>query len=395
MINRAFKIVFLLVALLIACTSLWVSNALISDLKKQEQQRVEIWATAMRSFTEADETTDLNLVWHVLNDNNTIPVVALYESGEVAAARNMSIPQDSIEIALSDPTTPAHRQTLEALKARAEYMKANGNYIVTPLSDNANMFVYYESSLLLRRLTWFPYIQLAVVALLLLLAFAVLLAAKRSEQNKVWVGLSRETAHQLGTPLSSLVAGAAILSDEYPEDPLIPEIDKDIQRLQLIADRFSKIGSVPILEAQSLQDVLRRVVSYVGKRAGKHIEFIEAFPEQDVIAEVNAPLFEWVIENLCKNAIDAMEGSGTLTLRIAETSRHIVAEVSDTGKGIPKNKWKRVFKPGYTTKTRGWGLGLSLARRIIEEYHRGKIFVKSSSAEGTTFCILLNKTSAI
>ncbi|MBR1386849.1 MAG: HAMP domain-containing histidine kinase [Alloprevotella sp.] len=391
MINRTLKIVFLLTSLLIAAVSLWVSNSLISDLKKQEMQRVEIWAEAMRSFMEADETTDLNLVWHVLNDNNTIPVVALYDNGQVFAARNVAIPQDSIEAALSDSLTTDHQQLLSTLKARAAIMKRNGTCLETPLNDKTSITVCYESSLLLKRLTWFPYIQLAVVALLLLLAFAVLLAAKRNEQNKVWVGLSRETAHQLGTPLSSLMAGAAILHEENPDNPLLTEIDKDINRLQLIAERFSKIGSVPVLELQPLQTVLERVVSYLQKRTGSHIEFVQEFPESAVYARVNAPLFEWVIENLSKNAIDAMGGEGRLTIRIAETSQHIITEVSDTGKGIAKKNWRRVFKPGYTTKARGWGLGLSLARRIVEEYHRGKIFVKTSSPEGTTFCIQLKK----
>ena len=393
MITRASKIGFILAALLIACVSLWVSNSLISDLQKQEQQRVEIWAEAMRSFTEADETTDLNLVWHVLNENHTIPVIALYDSGDVFAARNVGLPQDSIEAALSSPAVPLHAETIALLKKRAATMKADGNSLHMPLNDKTSLQVCYESSLLLRRLQWFPYVQLAVVALLLLLAFGVLLAAKRSEQNKVWVGLSRETAHQLGTPLSSLMAGAEILKEEYPDEPLIPEIDKDIQRLQLIADRFSKIGSVPVLKPESLQDVMNRVVVYLQKRSGRSVTFVRQYPDDAVVAPVNAPLFEWVVENLCKNAIDAMGGSGTITLLINPGPQTVGIEVSDTGKGIPKNNWRRVFKPGFTTKARGWGLGLSLARRIVEDYHRGKIFVKSSSPEGTTFCIILRNPS--
>ena len=228
------------------------------------------------------------------------------------------------------------------------------------------------------------------MALFIVVAILALLSSKRAEQNKVWVGLSRETAHQLGTPISSLMAGSIILRESYPDDPLIPEMDKDIQRLQLIAERFSKIGSAPEMTRENLNEVVLRVLSYIGKRTSQKVKLQTSFSASVMYTKINAPLFEWVIENLCKNAIDAMSGVGEINIGVTERDKRITILVSDTGKGIAKKNFKNVFKPGFTTKRRGWGLGLSLAKRIIEEYHRGKIFVKSSElGQGTTFCIQL------
>ena len=250
------------------------------------------------------------------------------------------------------------------------------------------LYIYYEESVMLRRLSWYPYVQLAVVSLFGLLALFTLLAYKRAEQNRVWVGLSRETAHQLGTPISSLMAWSEVLRESYPDDALLPEMDKDIQRLQLIADRFNKIGSAPELETVDLRQVAERLVTYLRRRTSHkvHITFTDA--PHPLPARVNAPLFEWVLENLCKNAVDAMQGEGNIHITLSATARGAHIEVSDTGKGIPRKHFKQVFKPGFTTKRRGWGLGLSLAKRIIEQYHHGRIFVKTSTpGVGTTFRI--------
>ena len=227
--------------------------------------------------------------------------------------------------------------------------------------------------------------------LFVVVAIFALLTSKRAEQNKVWVGLSKETAHQLGTPISSLMAWTTILKENYPDDDLLPEMDKDVKRLQLIADRFSKIGSLPEPVPVSLSEVLDHVIDYIDRRTSKTIQIIKVFPDNDIIIRLNASLFEWVIENLCKNAVDAMGGvSGTITLRVETIGERVIVEVSDTGKGIKKKDLRNVFKPGFTTKSRGWGLGLSLAKRIVEEYHNGKIFVKSSElGKGTTFRIEL------
>jgi signal transduction histidine kinase len=255
------------------------------------------------------------------------------------------------------------------------------------------MIVCYDDSIMIKRLSLYPFVQLAVVLLFILIGVFALLALKRAEQNRVWVGLSKETAHQLGTPISSLMAWVEILKESYPEDKLIPEMDKDVARLQLIADRFSKIGSLPELSPVSLHDVLSHVVDYMDRRTSRSVKMVLDYPKQNIIIQMNSQLFEWVIENLCKNAVDAMGGEkGQITLRIEEMTDKVAIEVIDTGKGIRKKDIENVFRPGFTTKSRGWGLGLSLAKRIIEEYHKGRIWVKNSElGKGTTFRIELKK----
>ena len=252
--------------------------------------------------------------------------------------------------------------------------------------------VCYDDSVMLRRLASYPYIQLGVVMIFVVIAIFALLTSKRAEQNKVWVGLSKETAHQLGTPISSLMAWVEILKETYPDDDLIPEMNKDVKRLQLIADRFSKIGSLPEPVDTDLKEVMEHVIDYMDRRTSNKVKMVRDFPEGDIVVKINASLFEWVIENLSKNAVDAMGGEGTITLRIFEEPTKAVIEVTDTGKGIREKDIRNVFRPGFTTKKRGWGLGLSLAKRIIEEYHKGKIWVKSSEVGvGTTFRIELKK----
>jgi signal transduction histidine kinase len=244
----------------------------------------------------------------------------------------------------------------------------------------------------LKRLAQYPYWQLGIVMIFVVIAIFALLASKKAEQNKVWVGLSKETAHQLGTPISSLMAWVEILKENYPKDELIPEMDKDVKRLELIAERFSKIGSLPEPVDASMNSVLEHVVDYMDRRTSKKVEIIRHLPSHDVIVKMNTALFEWVIENLCKNAVDAMEGKGKIELTLIEEDSRVVIEVSDNGKGIRKKDMKNVFTPGFTTKKRGWGLGLSLAKRIVEEYHKGRIFVKQSEVgKGTTFRIEMHK----
>jgi len=388
------KVTLVGAAVLIATASLIVSHALVRDLTHEEQQSVEVWAEAMRALQRADETTDLGLVLKVLNGNSNIPVVALDENGNVLAARNMGVPQDSIDAAIADITHAP--KLLESLKTQGQKMREAGHAIRIELADNALsasvVHVCYSSSLMLQRLSTYPYVQLGVVALFVAVALLALLSSKRAEQNKVWVGLSRETAHQLGTPISSLMAGSEILKETYPDDPLFDEMDKDIRRLQLIAERFSKIGSKPTLASLNLVPVVESVVAYMSRRTSDKVSLTTNFPSEHVPALLNAPLFEWVIENLCKNAIDAMAGQGNITIYVGPHSNRVAVKVSDTGKGIPRKNFRDVFKPGYTTKKRGWGLGLSLAKRIVEEYHKGSIFVESSEpGRGTTFCILLRK----
>ena len=378
---RQVKIILVIVAIVIAVVSLVASNILTKDLAREERSKMEVWAEAMRALSQADENTDLALVLKVLNENNTIPIVVLDNVGNVTDFRNVTI------------NAKNYKDSLQYISAIAKRLKANKQDIRIQLSDAKNEYidVCYDDSLMLKRLALYPYVQLGVVMLFVVVAIFALLTSKRAEQNKVWVGLSKETAHQLGTPISSLMAWTTILKENYPDDDLLPEMDKDVKRLQLIADRFSKIGSLPEPVLVSLSEVLDHVIDYIDRRTSKTIHIVKVFPDNDIIIRLNASLFEWVIENLCKNAVDAMGGvSGTITLRVETIGERVIVEVSDTGKGIKKKDLRNVFKPGFTTKSRGWGLGLSLAKRIVEEYHNGKIFVKSSElGKGTTFRIEL------
>jgi len=380
---RQVKIILVVAAVLIAVVSLVVSNRLVRELAAEERTNMEVWAEAMRSLNNADETTDLNLVLKVINGNNTIPVIVTDADGNVQTFRNISLKANNYEDSLSQ------------VKSMSKQLLNANNNIKIYLDDSARgdyINVCYDESVMLKRLSAYPYVQLGVVMLFVVVAIFALLTSKKAEQNKVWVGLSKETAHQLGTPISSLMAWTEILKENYPQDELIPEMGKDVKRLELIADRFSKIGSLPEPVETSLNVMMAHVIDYMDRRTSKKVEFIRHFPADDIIVKVNASLFEWVIENLCKNAVDAMEGSGTITLSIEEQHDRVLIDVADTGKGIRKKDLRNVFRPGFTTKKRGWGLGLSLAKRIVEEYHHGKIYVKSSEVgKGTEFRIELLK----
>lgn len=380
---RQVKIFLVVAAILIAVASLLVSRSLTHDLAEQEKSKMQVWAEAMKSLSAADENTDLSLVLKVLDENHTIPVVVLNNEGVVTEYRNIEIKARNA------------KDSIAFITSYGQQMKASGQVIRISLSKNHHDYidVCYDDSLMLKRIAVYPYVQLGVVLLFVIVAIFALLTSKRAEQNKVWVGLSKETAHQLGTPISSLMAWSTILKETYPDDELLPEMDKDVKRLQLIADRFSKIGSIPEPVPSCLNDVLIHVVDYMDRRTSKKIEMKTELANEDVIINMNASLFEWVIENLCKNAVDAMGGKlGSITLRLEETDKRAIVEVSDTGKGIKKKDISNVFRPGFTTKKRGWGLGLSLAKRIVEEYHHGKIYVKSSEVgKGTTFRIELRK----
>lgn len=387
---RQVKIVLLVSAVVIAAVSLVISYLLVRDLSHEERNRMVVWAEAMRSLSSADENTDIYLALKVINGNNTIPVIVLDAQGNVETYRNITIKAETAA------------DTLRYLQQRAESMRQAGYAIDLNLTDAGQevrpgddyLVICYEESSMLRRLASYPYVQLGVVGLFVVVAIFALLSSKRAEQNRVWVGLSKETAHQLGTPISSLMAWTAILREAYPDDELIPEMDKDVKRLELIADRFSKIGSQPEVAREDLRPLLERTADYIRRRSSDKVVVACDMPDDPVVVDVCAPLFEWVVENLCKNAIDAMSGKGVITIRLRRETAHIVIEVSDTGKGISKRHFKTVFSPGYTTKKRGWGLGLSLAKRIVEEYHKGHIFVKSSElGVGTTFRIELHVPS--
>ena len=380
---RQVKIILVLAAIVIAVTSLIISNIFVKDLAKEERNKMEIWADAMRSFNMADETTDLGLVLKVMNDNNTIPVIVLDNKGLVQICRNVDVGNRS------------EKDSVAYVSHLGKRLYDAGRFIRISMDDTnkkAYVDVCYDDSTILKRLAYYPYVQLGVVLIFVVVAIFALLTSKKAEQNKVWVGLSKETAHQLGTPISSLMAWIEILKENYPDDDLIPEMDMDVKRLQLIADRFSKIGSLPEPVPSSLSDVVDHVIDYMDRRTSSKVLMTKKFPQNDIIVNLNASLFEWVIENLCKNAVDAMEGEGHITIEVLDLPGKAVIEVTDDGKGIRKKDISSVFKPGFTTKKRGWGLGLSLAKRIVEEYHHGRIFVKRSEVGvGTTFRIEIKK----
>lgn len=379
------KVLLVLVAVIIAVTSLVVSHYLVRDLSIQERTNMEVWAEAMRSYNNADENADLGLVLRVMEGNNNIPVVVLGSDGEVQTYRNLNLKAKD------------DGGKLQEAKQLGERMRQQGNAIRIELTGDEvtpsdHLLVCFDESLLIQRLSYYPYVQLGIVLIFVMVAIYALLSSKRAEQNKVWVGLSKETAHQLGTPISSLMAWVEVLRETYPEDELIPEMSQDVNRLQLIAERFSKIGSMPERKPEDLSEIVSHVVAYIGKRTSNKVVLTTDLPDGPLMVNVCAPLFEWVIENLCKNAIDAMDGAGSIVLTARDEGALVSVEVSDTGKGIPKGNLRTVFRPGYTTKKRGWGLGLALCKRIVEEYHHGSIFVKSSElGRGTTFRIEVKK----
>ena len=375
------RIAFIGTAIIIAVASLFISQTLTNELNRQEKLRMEVWAEAMRTLNNADTHADLSLVLKVLNENTTIPVVVTDNNNNVTDFRNININAKNIN------------DSINYVKGIAKKLKAEHKFIRINLSKAGKDFicVCYDESVILKRLTIYPYIQLAVVILFLTIAIFALLASKKAEQNRIWAGLSKETAHQLGTPISALMAWMDILKENYPNDELLPEMNKDVERLQLIAERFSKIGSSPELKEESLNKLINQTVTYMDKRTSKHIEIKTFMPNYDVNVNICFQLFQWVIENLCKNAVDAMGGeNGLITIKIDDYKKYIAIEISDTGKGIKKRDIYNVFRPGFTTKKRGWGLGLSLAKRIIEQYHNGNIYVKKSEiGKGTTFRIEL------
>ena len=389
---RNLKFIFIGVAIIIVATSLFVSHRLVEDLKNEERTRMEVWAAAMRSLTEAEENTDLNLVLTVINGNNSIPVIVTDEENKILSHRNLGIQSRSSQ------------DSLKQLQGRLTEMRQTGKHMKMPLEitsqeDNTttqsspvqlhHINIYYEESLILHRLALFPYVQLAVVSLFLLVALVALLSTKKTEQNRVWVGLTKETAHQLGTPISSLMAWIEVLKETYPNDDLLEDMQTDVQRLERITERFSKIGSQPALVNTSISPIIAQTVSYLQRRISSRIT-ITSHIYQDVELPLSAPLFEWVLEVLCKNSADAMSGTGSIEISGQIKDNRFIIDVTDTGKGIARKNFSSVFKAGYTTKQRGWGLGLSLSKRIIEKYHHGRIYVfQSIVGKGTTFRIEL------
>ena len=364
-----------MIAAAIILASTYFTNRLANSLAAEEQKKVEIWAEATHQSIIADENTDITFISSIIQGNTTIPVIMTDEKNNVIGSLNIEEPKTDIP---------------QFYKRKIEQFKERRPAIMFKL-DNTIQYLYYDDSLFLKQLYYFPYIQLGVIFVFLLVAFFAFSSTKKAEQNQVWVGLSKETAHQLGTPISSLLAWVDLLKMRHQEDHLIGEMEKDVNRLGIIAERFSKIGSKPDLQLVNLNEILDNAVQYMSKRTSQKVTIQCHYPtDEHVFVHLNTHLFEWVVENLCKNAIDAMDGIGRIDITVSKKNEEVILDVKDTGKGIDKSKFKVVFTPGFTTKKRGWGLGLSLAKRIVEEYHGGKIFVKQSELNmGTVFRIVL------
>ena len=369
-----FKYVFVAVATVIVVCSWMFTNTLVKGLEAEERRKMEIWAHATQQFISADENTDIDFVSSIIEGNTTIPVYMTDTLDNVLFVRNVAgASSDSI----------SYNEAIQRLKQLGHRIEVNVN-------GETVQYIYYDDSSLLRKLAYFPYVQFSVIAFFLLVAFLAFSSIKNAEQNKVWVGLSKETAHQLGTPISSLLAWMELMKDRHVDDAHLPEMQKDVEWLRVVAERFSKIGSQPTLQKGDLIPVLQNALNYMRGRASKQVTIDMKTDCESVMVNMNVPLLEWVIENLCKNAIDAMDGQGKIELEVSRDANRVYVDVTDTGKGMERSMYKKVFRPGFTTKKRGWGLGLSLTKRIVTEYHKGKIVVKSSEINvGTTFRIIL------
>lgn len=376
-----------IVSVLLIGLFLYYSNRLAHSLGEEERSKMELWADAYHQLLVDEGDTDLSLVLKIINDNTTIPVFYTEADGTLLGCNNMTIPAD----------------TATFIAAKRQELSEKGNVFEIRISDDWTQYLYYDQSILLQQLHYYPYVQLAAVIVFILLFYYMLMSRKRAEQNRIWVGLSKETAHQLGTPLSSLMAWMDFLRSSGTDAAIVDEMDKDIERLHTVAERFSKIGSLPQLEPTDLAPLVTSVATYMQKRASTHIDIRADVPDTPVVVPLCAPLFAWVIENLCRNAIDALGDvattsghtaaparKGFIHLSLTQEGGKTVIEAEDNGKGIPKKSQKEIFRAGYTTKRRGWGLGLTLVKRIVEEYHHGRIFVKTSTVGvGTTFRIEL------
>lgn len=371
------KLVLLAVAIVIGGLSLYYTNRVVENIAQQEQKKVELWARATKEISSADEfDSNQEFLLDILRENDNIPVILTDDSLNIISYLNIN---------------PKLAEKAGFLDQQLVVMRSQHEPIVIEPFEGLVQYIFYKDSDLLYQLRYYPYFQLGVISIFLLVSYFAFSLSRRYEQDFLWVGMAKETAHQLGTPISSLMAWHEYMKASAPEgDEMMEEVAKDLDRLQVITERFSKIGSVPILEADSLQLTLQQGVGYMARRVSDKVKFSFDLPAEDIKVALNKPLFDWVLENLIKNALDAMNGSGQIHIALKTSSKNAIIDFSDTGKGISKNQFQSIFKPGITTRKRGWGLGLTLVKRIVEKYHKGKIFVKASEVgKGTTFRILL------
>ncbi len=396
--RRAWKMMVIAAAAIAVIIFLLISNNLIKQLASQERERMNIWAKATEKLAKADTESDFEFLLGIISQNNSIPVLICDQDLNISEFRNFNLPErKDFDKSLFEELTPKNKEFLSSKLNKAaagqslkSLAKSNRHFIEVELYGDKNQYIYYEDSQLLKNLSIYPYIQMAVMIILALIVYLAMVYTKRAEQNRVWVGLSKETAHQLGTPISSLMAWTEYLQTTGVEQEITDEIDKDVRRLSVIADRFSKIGSQPEIQLEYLNEVVNRSLDYMRRRVSGKVAITMHLSEDDHGVMISRSLMEWVMENLTKNAVDAMQGVGSIDIYTGSDKNNVWIEVRDTGKGIARKNFKTVFNPGYTTKKRGWGLGLTLVKRIVEEYHRGKIYVKESEiGKGTTFRIEL------
>ncbi|MBK3516050.1 sensor histidine kinase [Carboxylicivirga marina] len=377
--KRIWKLFLLIGAITIGFFTLVYTDNLTKELKEEERKSVEIWIQAIKQITQSGAGEDeLGLTLEVISQNTTIPIIIVEDDSTINSHRNIKLPKENEDLALK--------------KALGKLM-SNGEPLIIDLGGDELQYLYYDDSVLIKKLEWFPIIQLSIVALFIFIAYIAFNGARKAEQDQVWVGMSKETAHQLGTPTSSLLGWVDLLKLKEENEDIALELEKDVERLQVITDRFSKIGSKPELTEQPLILAIEEIINYLKRRTASNIQFsINAGDIPYLMVNINKVLFQWVIENICKNAVDAIKEQGEINLSIKNINGHIHIDIKDTGKGLQRQQFKTIFKPGFTTKLRGWGLGLSLAKRIVEGYHGGKLFVKESElGKGTTFRITLPK----
>ncbi len=391
-IRRFGTAIFFVISITVVVVFVLVSNNLVADLGAQERERMQIWADATKQIADIGQNPDapdaspdnLEFLFGIIEQNHSIPVLLTDNDGNILLHRNFDLPE-AVDSLAPWVISPANEKYLRGKLASLE-KRANVIHII--ISPNNLQHLYYDDSKLLKRLSYYPYVQLLVMLAFIAIVYFAVNSTRKAEQNKVWVGLSKETAHQLGTPISSLMAWIELLRSTGTDEEMVKEMDKDVNRLSMIASRFSKIGSRPNMEKEDLNEVVGRAAAYMQTRISSRIKLTVDLCAGPLPVEMSAPLFEWVMENLIKNAVDAMEGSGSISVKTFSDSNRACVTVTDTGKGIPRKNHKTVFNPGFTTKKRGWGLGLALAKRIVEQYHKGRIWVSwSEPSRGTTFRI--------
>lgn len=376
--KQRWKLLLFIFAVIIGLTSLRYTNQLVRKMSREERKKAEMLAEAWKQIISAEANDpNLNFYTRVIADNETVPVIVVDSLNNILFTRNL----DSIK-----------QKNPQYLVRKLQQMKANSEPIIITLSPVEKQYLYYNQSIILTQLAYYPYIQFGIIFMFILVAYFAFNTSMKFEQNQVWVGLSKETAHQLGTPISSLMAWVEMMKIRKGDSEMLIELEKDVNRLEKITERFSKIGSRPALVKDNVITVILTAVNYLRSRSSGKIRINLNLPAYEVIVPLNAALFEWVIENLCKNAIDALNGQGQIEIALTDFTQVIYIDIRDTGKGIPKSMFKTIFKPGFTTKKKGWGLGLSLAKRIVEAYHDGKIFVHQSELnKGSVIRIVLKK----